>query len=494
MIVKGFFYGEIMTTLLAILAGTVYGLIIGIIPGAGATTGLVALFPFVGYFMSLGDPYLGIVFLMAVVAASTTGDTYTGVLLGIPGANSAAATMVDGFPLALRGRATYAITAAVVTSTFNGLLWGMLVFAFLPWYSQLIMVFGIPELWAFTMLALATVTFVSSRRWFRSIVALCIGLFLGSVGIDPNTASDRNTFGWDYLADGIQLMPLVAGLFAVPELIEGLRSRGATQIKNTNNLKQTRLGVLAVWRHRWLALRGGVIGAFIGVLPGLGGAMADWMAYGQAVATTPNPRIPFGRGNIRGVIGPEGANNAQKATSMLPTVLFGIPGAPFAALLMALFMYLGFEMGSPSVAEDLRFFDSLFIGFMAATLLVGVLCLILTKYIARIAQVPYYYYFPVLLAFIVWSCVQYTGGWEDYAILGLTAVLGLLCKRYKFSRPALLIGFILLERVESLTLQISVLYNFNSLLDRPIFLSILAATAIILIWGIFYNRNRINYS
>ena len=483
-----------MTALLAILAGTVYGLIIGIIPGAGATTGLVALFPFVGYFMSLGDPYLGIVFLMAVVAASTTGDTYTGVLLGIPGANSAAATMVDGFPLALRGRATYAITAAVVTSTVTGVLWGILVFAFLPWYSQLIMIFGVPELWAFTVLALATVTFVSSRLWFRSLLALCLGLFLGTIGVDPVTASDRNTFGWNYLGDGIQLMPLVAGLFAIPELIAGLKSRSATQTVARNNVKQTQLGALAVWRHRWLALRGGLIGAFIGILPGLGGAMADWMAYGQAVATTPNPRIPFGKGNIRGFIGPEGANNAQKATSMLPTVLFGIPGAPFAALLMALFMYLGFDMGSPGLVQDQQFFDSLFIGFMAATLLVAVFCLILTKYITRIAQVPYRYYFPLLLAFIVWACVQYTGGWEDYAILAIVSLLGLVCKHYNFSRPALLIGFILLPRVEALTLQISALYNFDRLLDRPIFLSIMIATLAILAWGIFYNKNRIDYS
>ena len=481
-------------TFLAILAGTLYGLIIGIIPGAGATTGLVALFPFVGYFLSLGDPYLGVVFLMAVVAASTTGDTYTGVLLGIPGANSAAATMVDGFPLALTGRATYAITAAVVTSTLNGLLWGMLVFAFLPVYSQLIMIFGIPELWAFTMLALATVTFVSSRRWGRSIVALLAGLGLGIIGTDPATNSDRYTLGWEYLGDGIQLMPLIAGLFAIPELIDGLKNRSATQTKATDNVKQTKLGAMAVWKHRWLALRGGVIGAFIGVLPGLGGAMADWMAYGQAVATTKNPRIPFGKGNIRGVIGPEGANNAQKATSMLPTVLFGIPGAPFAALLMGMFMYLGFDMGSPDLVGDQKFFDSLFTGFMAATLLVGILCLILTKYITRIAQVPYVYYFPLLLAFIVWACAQYTGGWEDYAILALCSLLGIFAKKYHFSRPALLIGFILFDRVESLSLQMFALYNVNRLLDRPIFLGIIAATIAILAWGILHNRNRINYS
>ena len=116
--------------------------------------------------------------------------------------------------------------------------------------------------------------------------------------------------------------------------------------------------------------------------------MADWMAYGQAVATTKNPDVPFGKGNIRGVIGPEGANNAQKATSMIPTVLFGIPGAPFAAIIIGLFAYLDFKLGTVDLAMDNRFFDSMLYGFMLATALVGALCLLLTRYIAMIAHIP----------------------------------------------------------------------------------------------------------
>ena len=144
-----------MAAILTLLAGTFYGLIIGLIPSAGATTGLVAMFGFISYFGF--DPYLGVIFCMAVVASSTTGDTYAGILLGIPGANSAAATMVDGYPLAQQGRATEALTAAITTSTINGLFWGTLTFALLPQYAKLIMYFGIPELWAFILLSLACV-------------------------------------------------------------------------------------------------------------------------------------------------------------------------------------------------------------------------------------------------------------------------------------------------------------------------------------------------
>ena len=477
-----------MHEIYALVAGTLYGLLIGIIPSAGATTGLVALFGFISYFAD--QPYLGVIFCMAAVAASTTGDTYTGVLLGIPGANSAAATMVDGFPLAQKGQATYAITAAVTTSTVNGLLWGTLTFALLPWYTNLLMILGIPELWAFTLLALATVGFVSSTWWVRSLIAIAVGIGLGLIGTDPATNADRYTLGWDYLGDGIQLMPFVAGLFAIPELVDGLKRRRKT-IDSADQLGQTIEGVKAVWVSKWDALRGGFIGAFVGLLPGLGGAMSDWMAYGSTVAAHPNEK--FGDGNIKGVIGPEGANNAQKATSMIPTVLFGIPGAPFAAVIMALFMYLGFELGTPDLAYDNRFFDSLMFGFMWATVLVGIFCVLFTRYISAITRVPYKYYFPLLLVFITWACVQYTGGWEDYFILAVCSVLGILCKKYKFSRPAMVIGFILAERVEALTLQITKLYSIETLITRPIFVILAIVTTGVFAWGITSKR-RLDYA
>ena len=472
--------------IVVILIGTLYGLLVGIIPGAGATTGLVALYGLMPYFAD--DPYLGVIFLMAVVAASTTGDSFTGILLGIPGASSAAATMVDGFPLAQQGRATYAISAAVTTSTINGLLWGCLVFLLLPWYSQLLMILGVPELWAFTILALATVGFISTSKVIRSFVAIAIGLTLGLVGVDPTNNAPRMTLGWFYLQDGIQLIPVVAGLFAIPELLDGLKKRTAT---TTAVHKEVLEGMRVVWTNRWLALRGGVIGAFIGLLPGLGGAMGDWMAYVSALASNPNEK--FGNGNIKGVIGPEGANNAQKATSMVPTVLFGIPGASFAAVLMGLFMYLNFEMGTPDIALDTQFFESLSIGFLSATVIVAVISILGVNVISKITSVPYKYYFPILLVIITWASMQYTGGWEDLVILIAFSLLGIGAKRYKFSRPAMLMAFILADKVEGLTLQVINLYTIEQLITRPIFIAIMLASFGLLVYSI-KRKGRIEYA
>lgn len=426
-----------MFELIILLFGVLYGLLIGLAPGIGATTGLIFLFSFITYF----DPYNAVMFCMAVVAASTTFDTITSVMLGIPGANSSAATVVNGFPLAVKGRAISTISAAVITSTMNGLIWGGLTFIFLPYYADLVLYFGIPHLWGLTIFAFTLVIFIS-KDWKKSAISLAAGIIFGLVGVDPNTNVDRFTLGWDYLADGIQLLPLVAGIFAVPELIQ--RTKNVRVVKE---YKQIALGIRYVVRNKFLALQGGFIGALVGILPGIGGAAADWIAYSIAP-----------KHGIKNVIGIEGANNSQKATSMIPTVLFGIPGAPFAAILMGLFSYINFEVGTLDLLSDQRFFDNMLYGFMAGSVIAVVICFMLMSSIIHITKIPYKYYAPLIFGIIVFACVQYTGGWEDYAILMIFSLLGMLMKKYNFNAPALLFGFILSERIEALTIQMGALY------------------------------------
>ena len=167
------------------------------------------------------------IFCVAVVASSTTGDSFSGVLLGIPGANSAAATMVDGFPMAKNGEATRALSAAITSSTANGLLFGLLTFLFLPWYTKVVMYMGIPELWALVLLAFVTVGFVSTTKYVRSTLAIVLGIIIGLVGVDVNNVP-RFTMGWRYLEDSVQILPFVAGLFAIPELWNGWFNRKKT--------------------------------------------------------------------------------------------------------------------------------------------------------------------------------------------------------------------------------------------------------------------------
>lgn len=477
-----------------LLLGVTYGLIVGLVPVAGATTGLVALFPLIHVFQ-YGDPYMGVIFITAVVAASAIGDSFASIVMNIPGSNGSAATMIDGFPLAKQGQAARALSAAITTSTANGLLWGILVFVFLPYYADFMMLLGTPEMWALLILAAVSMIFVNSRYWIRGFAALVLGVFLGLVGTDPGTNAERFTGGWFYLADGIQVIALVAGILAFPELIAGFRSKvEKITLTGKTQWRQIKQGIVDSWQHRWLGLRGGAIGAVIGALPGLGGSIADWIAYSQAVASGKNEKIPFGQGNIKGVIGCEGANNSHKATAYLPTVLFGIPGAPFAAVVMALFMYMGFEMGSIGLLDDREFFNSLSSGYLLALLITFPVSILAIRWLTMLTIMPYRYFFWPVLVLIVWSSVQYTGGWEDYAVLAAFCTLGLLLKWGKFSRPALIVGFVLADKIESLTNQVSVLYTPAQLIERPLFLSILALAVAVFIYGVFFYRSRIDFA
>ena len=439
--------------MIELLLGTLYGLLIGIIPSAGATTGLVALFGFMHLFP---NEYSALIFIMATVAASTTADTFASVLLGIPGANSAAATIQDGYPLAKKGKAELALSAAITSSTFNGLLWGFIVFLCIENLSFVYNYVGSIQLWFITLFAFMSVVLVLGRKWYLGVIGIGLGVFFALVGTNPVTNASRLTFGWEYLESGIQLMPLIAGIFAVPQIIDGLAGWSALVKHDKKSYKL--LGIYAVFKNLGLSLRGGFIGAVIGFLPGLGGAVSDWISYGHTVATTKNPKISFGKGNIRGVIGPEGSNNAQKATSMITTVLFGIPGAPFAAVIMGLMMYLNIELGDPSLFYDPDIFNSMLFGFIGGTTIVGLIMFACLRPICYITKIPIKIYFPILLALLAWSSVQYTGGWEDYMIFIIFSVIGYVIHRLGVSKPALLLSFILFERFELLSIQLLTRY------------------------------------
>tara|TARA_R110000796_G_scaffold60233_7_gene139167 strand:- start:2597 stop:4036 length:1440 start_codon:yes stop_codon:yes gene_type:complete len=474
---------------LFLLLGVAYGFIVGLIPVAGATTGLIAIYSFVNYFH---DPYMLVVFTTAVVVTSSIGDSFCSVVLNIPGAGGAAATMIDGFPMARRGEAARALSASISTSWVNGLIWGLLVFLFLPYYSKIVLGFGTREMFSFLIFSVTCVVFISSKYWFRGLLALMMGIFVGLIGLDPDTAAPRFTAGIEYLGDGIQMIPIMAGILAFPELLSAYRMRAERiYLDNTEIKSQLLQGIKDSWRYKWDGLRGGFIGGFIGLIPGIGGNIADWFAYSQTIALNKNEE--FGNGNVRGVIGCEGANNAQKATSYVPTVLFGIPGAPFEVIVMGLLMYVGLELGTPSVLADQTFFDYLLSSYLWSLFIILPVSYAFIKYAVKITNVPFQYYFWPILASLVWSSVQYTGLFEDYLMLAICMVVGMVLKYIKFSRVSFLIGFILSARVEATYVQFTGLYEWVDLLASPVAVALILATVVAVVYGIFFNKVKMEF-
>ena len=482
-----------MEYIISLVLGTLYGFLFGIIPVAGAGVGLVTIFGFLDYFRA--DPYLLVVFTTSMVVSAAIGDSFASIVMNIPGAGGSAASMVDGFPMTKRGEAARALGAALSTSTANGLLYGFLVFMFLPYYAMVILNFATPESLAFLLLAFTTVTFINNEYWFRGLLALAFGIFLGLVGQNPVTGEEQYTLGWQYLGDGIQLAPFLAGVLAIPELIEAYRGRH-TQERIANiqtEWQQIFAGFRDSWRYKVDGLRGGFIGAITGLVPGIGGNVADWLAYSQTVRANKNEQIMFGDGNVKGVIGCEGSNNSQKATSYVPMVLFGIPGAAWEATIIALFMLVGLEMGTPTVLKDLSFFDSLAESYFYSLILSFGLGLIFIRYAVRITNLPFSYYFWPVMALLLWASVQYTGYWEDYVVFFLFCGLGLALKNYKFSRAALTIGFVLSERFNEVVTAYTKLYDLTDILTRPVSGSLMALAFVALIYGVFFNKVRIKY-
>ncbi len=471
------------------ILGTVYGMIIGIMPMAGATTGLLTVFALSDQF--LVNPYLGIVFLTSLIAASSTGDSFTSILTGIPGSNTTAASIIDGYQMARQGQAARAIGIAIMDSTINGVLWGLVAFALMPFYAKLILVFGIPEFVAFMVMALACVGFVTSRNAFLSVFAIVLGCFLGMIGQDPATGVTRYTFGWEYLGAGIQLIPLIAGLFGIPEVLDGFLKKNNRPAPITDYWRQLFQGFRDCFVHWRDMMRGGVIGFFTGLMPGIGGSIGDIMAYGATVARY--PREKFGNGNIKGLLGCEGANNAQKASSLVPTVLFGIPGAPFAAVMMAICMYFGMELGSPQLLKDTNFFWALGGAFIASTLLAFVIAMFTTRVVVKLLEIPYWIYATIIISIIVWSCLEYTGTINDVYILILCSLLGIAAKRFHVSRPAIMVAFILIDKLENYTQQTLTLYQPMDLLTRPIFMTLMVAAVGILVYSLTRRERGIEY-
>jgi len=474
-----------------LIAGTLYGFVFGLIPVAGAGVALLTVYSFIDVFRY--DPYALVVFTTAIVVACSVGDLFSSIVMNIPGGNGSAATMVDGFPMSKKGQAARALSAAVFSNVSQGVVWGILVFVFLPYYTPIVMSFGIPEMLCFMILALTSVAFINSHYWFRGLIGIAAGIFLGLIGTDPHTNAERLTFGWFYLAHGIQIIPVMAGFLAMPEIIEALTLKAKHSPPPKNNTEQIKQGYRDFVKFKWDSIRAGVIGGVIGLLPGVGGSIVDWLAYGQTVATATNDKIPFGEGNVRGVVGAEGAGMAQKATAYIPTILFGVPAAPFEVIVMALFMYVGLEMGSPQLLTDGTFFSALSYGFMASLVITFFLSLWFIKYASNITKIPFKYYFWPLIALLAWSCGSYTGGWEDYAMFVICSIAGLLFKHLKISRACVIIAFVLAPRLENVGIQFTSLYDISEILHRPIALSLLAGVLAAVVYGIFFNKARINY-
>jgi len=339
-----------------LLLGASLGIWVGAIPGLGGIIGLVLLLPF-----TFGmDTVPAFALLLGMWTVITTSDTIASVMLGIPGSAASQATILDGYPLAQKGHAARAFGAAFTVSAFGGVFGALVLAVSLPLVSPIIMSFGSPELFMLGMLGLTMVGALSGTSILKGLAAAMLGLMLGLIGMAETIALPRYTFDSLYLMDELPIIPVVLGLFAIPELLElAVRNVSISRVPKDQAEGGGILdGVRDAFRYWALALRCAFIGTYIGMLPGLGASIVDWVAYGHAVQSTKDNPM-FGKGDIRGVIAPEAANNAIKGGALIPTVAFGIPGSLGTAILLGALIMQGLRPGPDMLTDNLHITFSL---------------------------------------------------------------------------------------------------------------------------------------
>ncbi len=459
-----------------LMAGVSIGIVVGILPGLGGLMGMALVLPFL-FGM---DPYAGIAMLIGIAAAVPSSDTFPSVLMGIPGSSGSQATVMDGYPMAKQGQGARALGAAFFASLIGGLIGAVALTALVPFARPLVLMFGAPELLMLTILGLCMVGVLSGNRPLLGILGACLGLILGMVGGAPAAPEYRWAYGVLYLFDGFSLVIVALGLFAIPEIVDLLARGGAIARRSAGLGSGWMDGVRDVMRNKYLVLRHSIIGVLIGAIPGMGSSIIDWLNYGYVVSRAKD-KSRFGKGDVRGVIAPEAANNAKEGGVLMPTLLFGVPGSSAMALLLGALLIFGVQPGPALLRDNLELVFVIIWSLALANVFGTIICLILSKPIARLTFVPFQFVAPVILAIVILGAYQQTRHVGDLIALAAFGLLGWVMKRIGMPRPPLLVGFILAGLTERYLWMSYNIYDWEWL-TRPLVLAI-AALCLVLVFG-----------
>jgi TctA family transporter len=449
-------------------------------PGGNLPIAVIVL-GFAGYL----DPWITVPAVVFFLAASDITEPVPSILMGIPGARSAQATILDGYPMAQRGEAGIALGASYMCTLVGGVIGAIALLLALPISRELLRLFGSAEFFLLSLLGLLCVAIVSSGAFVKGVLTACFGLAIAMIGFSPITGVVRANFGIEYLWDGIPLVPIVVGLFALPEAIDLVvantpiaRERLDTMLREAH--QDVYRGMRVALNHKWLLVRSSLIGTFVGMMPGVGSSGAHWIAYAQARHTEKGGVESFGKGDVRGVIAADSANNSVDGGTLIPTVVFGIPGSGGMAILLAILVISGVQPGPAMLTRHLDLTISLVYIVALANIVVVPIMLFAAPFITRIAAIPPNVLAPVVIGIVTLAAYQATYSIQDlFLVLGF-AVLGIFMKRYGWPRPPILIAVVLAGIVEKfLWLSINT-YGFSMFL-RPQFLGIIAVMLIVMV-------------
>lgn len=432
-----------LTNMLCILLGTVVGMVFGALPGLGTVIAVALLLPLT---FTL-PPLAGILMLLATYQAGEYGGSISAILLGVPGTPQAAASVLDGNAMAIHNSPGKALTYSLVSSSIGGIFGGLvLIFVSIP-LATFALNFGSPEYFLIGVIGLMAVGLLSGKDKMKSMISIVLGLMAGTIGVDTLTGVDRATFGQPELMDGINLVAFLVGMFAISELFimisKGLNKRHITDHKKLQTgltLKEYK-GIVKPTGV------GSIIGAFTGILPGIGGGAACWFAYAVMKKLSKNPET-FGKGNPEGIAAPESSNNASAGGALVPFLALGIPGSAAIAIIMGAFIMHGIQPGPNVIKTEQELVYGIFYGFLLTTVAMYIIGRLLTPMFSRILLVPNSFLVSIVLVMCLIGIFASKSSFFDlWLALGVGVVFYFL-KRLDYSVPSVIIAYVLAPIIE----------------------------------------------
>ncbi len=425
--------------LAVVLASALFGLFVGAVPGLTATMATALLVP-VTFVL---PPVPAVACVVTAAAMAIFAGDIPGALLRIPGTPASAAYCDEAYALTRRGKAELALGAGLVFSVVGGLFGTAVLVTTAPALAEVALRFSSFEYFWLVLLGLTCAVFIAPGRPLRGFVSLLLGLLLSTVGFENPAAYPRFTFGSDQLMSGLQLTPVMIGMFAVSEVIRYALAPGGPAGEFKQGIGRVFRGQgKLLWAHRWPALRGSVLGTAIGALPGAGADIAAWIAYGISKRFSRTPE-KFGTGHVEGVIEAGAANNSALAGAWIPALVFGIPGDSITAIVIGVLYMKGMNPGPTLFLENPQNIYAVFLVFVLANLLLLPLGWLAIKAAKNVLHVPRAVLMPVILLFCVVGAFAINNSVFDIGVMLAFGVLGWLMESNRFPIAPAILGLVL---------------------------------------------------
>jgi putative tricarboxylic transport membrane protein len=474
--------------LIAVAVGLVIGITLGMLPGMGPLLGVTLAIPFT-FDM---DPVSGVALLMGIYQGGSYGGAITAILLGIPGTPIAAATLLDGHPMARAGRASEAITLATLASWIGGIISGIVLLFTAPALASIALQFGPAEIFALALFGLTAIATLSEGAAVAGLLAGIFGLLLATVGTDHYTGITRFNFGMTELSGGITFVALLVGLFAISEVLLQIERPFKTS-DAAGKIGFHFASMKTLLKRSGSYIRSSLIGVLIGIVPGVGGVVSSFLSY-KITKDISRDRENFGKGDPRGIIATEAANSATTGGALVPMLAIGIPGDPIVAVMMGGLLVHGLTPGPTLFFTNIEVLDGIFLIFIIGAILLLPLGLFLVPVFARILRIPHAILITIVAMLAFYGTYAVNNRIFDLWTMWVFGLLGYLMRKARIPLAPMVIGFVLGPVVEVQLRRMSAMAGddiFGYLAARPIAACILVAAFLALVFPVLLSRFRL---